>query len=84
MATLRLWAPTPCAPRRCSMSDTVRMRRTTTGSLLRKKPSRKAGSCRHSRLPWGRGRGGTGAGTGARAPCPALLLGPGSPCAVPP
>lgn len=54
MAMLRLWAPTLCTPRRCSVSDTVPMRRTTTGSLLRKKPSRKGGSCRHSRLPWGR------------------------------
>lgn len=35
MAMLRLWAPRPCAPSRCSVSDTVPMRRTTTGSLLR-------------------------------------------------
>ena len=53
MATERLWAPAPCAPRRCSTSDTVPMRCTTTGSLFRKRPLRKCGSCPRSRLPWG-------------------------------
>lgn len=50
-ATERLWAPTPCAPRRCSTSDTVPMRCATWGSLFRKKPLRKYGSCLRSRLP---------------------------------
>lgn len=77
MAMLRLWAPRPCAPSRCSVSDTVPIRRMTTGSLLRKKPSRKGGSCRLSRLPWGRGPPWDGArGLAARAPSPALPLGP--------
>lgn len=56
MATLRLWFPVPCAPRRCSVSDTVPMTHTITCSLLWKKPSRKGRSCPWSRLPWGRWR----------------------------
>lgn len=54
MAMLRLWTPTPQAPRRCSTSDTVPMMCSTTGSLFWKKPLRKGGSCPWSRLPWGR------------------------------
>lgn len=85
MAMLRLWAPRPCAPSRCSVSDTVPMRRTTTGSLLRKKPSRKGGSCRLSRLPWGRGPPWDGVqGLAARAPSLPCRSGPGPPCAIPP
>lgn len=38
MAMPRLWAFVLCAPRRCSTSVTVPMTRTTTGSLLWKKP----------------------------------------------
>lgn len=51
MATPRLWAAAPRAPRRCSTSDTVPMTCTTTCSLFWKKPLRKGGSCPQSRLP---------------------------------
>lgn len=54
MAMPKLWAFVLCAPRRCSMSDTVPMMRTITGSPLWKKPSRKGGSSPRSRRPWGR------------------------------
>lgn len=55
MAMLRPWASVLCAPRRCSTSDTVPMRRTSTCPLLWKKPLRKGGSCPRSRLPCGGG-----------------------------
>ena len=79
MVMPRLWASVLCAPGRCSTSDTVPMTRTTTGSLLWKKPSRKGGGSPRSRCPWGRwGRWAEGAGTPASAaPAP-------QPCQVDP
>lgn len=80
MATWRLCAAAPLAPRRCSTSDTVPMTRTTTCSLFWKKPLRKAGICLWSRLPWGAGAP-VSRGCqewGLLRPTPALWVGPGT------